>query len=56
MSLFAAVCPIAALLAAVGLVRVAPRRAPFLYLGPPACTVLLLALPIAYVATIWSHP
>lgn len=56
MSLFAAICPIAALLAAVGLHHVAPRRAPLLYLGPAACTVLLLSLPIAYVATIWSHP
>lgn len=47
--------PIAALLAAVGLHAVAPRRAPLLYLGPAATTVILLALPIAYVATIWSH-
>ena len=36
--------PLAALLSAVGL-----------YLGPAVCTVLLLALPVAYVATIWSH-
>lgn len=55
MSLFAAVCPIAALLAAVGLHHVAPRRAPLLYLGPAAYTVALIALPIAYVATLWSH-
>jgi len=48
-------CPLAAVLAAVGLHAVAPRRAPLLYLGPAACTVILLALPIAYVATIWSH-
>ena len=47
--------PVAALLAAVGLHAVAPRRAPLLYLGPAATTVILLALPIAYVATIWSH-
>lgn len=50
-----AVWPLAALLGAVGLHALAPRRAPLLYLGPAACTVLLLALPIAYVATIWSH-
>ncbi len=47
--------PVAVLLSAVGLHAVAPRRAPLLYLGPAACTVLLLALPVAYVATIWSH-
>jgi len=47
--------PIAALLAAVGLHSIAPHRAPLLYLGPAATTVLLLALPVAYVATIWSH-
>ena len=55
MSLFAAAYPIAALLAAVGLHHVAPHRAPGLYLWPAACTVLLLSLPIAYVAIIWSH-
>ena len=55
MSPLAALWPMAALLAAVGLHAVAPRRAPLLYLGPAACTVLLLALPIAYIATIWSH-
>lgn len=54
MSLFAAACPIAALLAAVGLVRVAPRRAPLLYLGPSACTVALVTLAAAYVAAVWS--
>lgn len=47
--------PLAALLAAVGLHSIAPRRAPLLYLGPAATTVLLLALPVVYVATIWSH-
>jgi hypothetical protein len=47
--------PVAALLGAVGLHALAPRRAPLAYLGPALCTVLLLALPIAYVATIWSH-
>lgn len=47
--------PIAALLSAVGLHAIAPRRAPLLYLGPAACTVLLLAVPLVYVATIWSH-
>ena len=55
MSLFAAACPIAALLAAVGLHTVAPRRAPLLYLGPAACTVALIALATAYVAAIWSY-
>lgn len=55
MSPLACLWPIAALLAAVGLHSVAPRRAPLLYLGPAATTVLLLALPIAYIATIWSH-
>lgn len=54
MSLFAAVCPIAALLAAVGLHHVAPSRAPLLYLGPAACTIALIALAAAYVAIIWS--
>jgi hypothetical protein len=47
--------PAAAVLAAVGLHLIAPRRAALLYLGPAACTVALLALPIVYVATIWSH-
>lgn len=55
MSVAAALWPIAAFLAAVGLHAVAPRRAPLLYLGPAACTVALIALPIAYVATLWSH-
>jgi hypothetical protein len=48
-------CPLAALLSAVGLSAIAPRRAPLLYLGPAACTLALLALPALYVATIWSH-
>ena len=48
-------CPLAALLAAVGLHTIAPRRAPLLYLGPATCTTLLLALPVIYIATIWSH-
>lgn len=47
--------PAAALLAAVVLHAIAPRRAPLTYLGPAATTVLLLALPVVYVATIWSH-
>ncbi|QJT04373.1 hypothetical protein G9272_32160 [Streptomyces asoensis] len=47
--------PTAAVLAAVGLHAIAPRRAPLAYLGPAACTVILLTLPIAYIATIWSH-
>ena len=55
MSVAAAVWPIAALLAAVGLRAVAPRRAPLLYLGPAACTVALIALAAAYVAAIWSY-
>ena len=55
MSLFAAVCPIAALLGAVGLTALAPRRAPLLYLGPAACPVTLIALAAAYVAAIWSY-
>lgn len=55
MSLFAAACPIAALLAAVGLHHYAPRRAPLLYLGPAACTTALIAIAAAYVAALWSH-
>lgn len=55
MSLIRIICPLAALLAAAGLHAIAPRRTPLLYLGPAACTVLLLALPVVYVATIWSH-
>lgn len=47
--------PLAALLGAAGLHAIAPRRAPLLYLGPAVTTVLLLALPLVYVATIWSH-
>lgn len=50
-----AVWPIAALLAAVGLHHVAPRRAPLLYLGPAFCTTVLIALATAYVAALWSH-
>jgi len=46
--------PMAALLAAVGLHAVAPRRAPLLYLGPAACTVALITLAAASVAAIWS--
>lgn len=53
--ILSALCPIAALLAAVGLHHLAPRRASGLYLWPATCTVLLLALPTLYVATIWSH-
>lgn len=52
MSLF---WPLAALLGAVGLHAIAPRRAPLLYLGPAACTVALIGLATVYVATIWSH-
>lgn len=55
MSAALAIWPTAALLSAVGLHALAPRRTPLLYLGPAACTVLLLALPVLYIATIWSH-
>lgn len=51
----ALIWPAATLLAAVCLHAIAPRRAPLAYLGPAACTVLLLALPVTYVAMIWSH-
>jgi hypothetical protein len=47
--------PMAALLGAVGLHAIAPRRAPLLYLRPAACTVVLIALAAAYVTAIWSH-
>jgi len=47
--------PLAALLSAAALHAIAPRRAPLFYLGPAATTVILLALPVVYVATIWSH-
>lgn len=47
--------PMAALLGAVGLHAIAPRRAPFLYLGPAACTTAVIAAATVYVAVIWSH-
>jgi hypothetical protein len=47
--------PMAALLGAVGLHAIAPRRAPLLYLGPAACTVALITLAVTYVTAIWSH-
>lgn len=47
--------PMAALLGAVGLHAIAPRRAPLLYLGPAASTVALIAIAAAYVAAVWSH-
>lgn len=47
--------PMAALLGAVGLHAIAPRRAPLLYLGPAVCTVALITLAGLYVALIWSH-
>ena len=47
--------PIAALLGAVGLHAVAPRRAPLLYLGPAACTVALITLAVLSVTALWSH-
>ncbi|WP_328846135.1 hypothetical protein [Streptomyces sp. NBC_00258] len=43
------VFPLAALLGAVGLRVIAPRRAPGMYLAPAACTVALLALATACV-------
>lgn len=46
---------IAVVSGAVGLRTIAPRRAPLLYLGPAVFTVALLALPVLYIATIWSH-
>lgn len=50
-----AVWPVLALLGAVGLYAVAPRRAPLLYLGPATCTVALITLAAACVAAVWSH-
>ena len=47
--------PLAALLAAVGLYSIAPRRTPLLYLGPATFTLAVLAAASLYVATIWSH-
>ncbi|MET7475091.1 hypothetical protein ABZT17_12120 [Streptomyces sp. NPDC005648] len=47
--------PMAALLGAVGLHALAPRRAPLLYLGPAACTVALITLAVLSVTAIWSH-
>ncbi|MFI6251492.1 hypothetical protein [Streptomyces sp. NPDC051016] len=47
--------PLTALLGAVGLHALAPRRAPLIYLGPAACTVALIAIATLYVATIWSR-
>ncbi|WP_222440920.1 hypothetical protein [Streptomyces sp. BK340] len=44
----------AALLGAVGLHALAPRRAPLLYLGPAACTIAVLAIAVLYVTAIWS--
>ncbi|MBZ6258845.1 hypothetical protein KVH22_25350 [Streptomyces olivaceus] len=47
--------PLAALLAALGLRALAPRRAPGLYLGPAVCTVTVLFIAVAYTAAVWSH-
>ena len=47
--------PMTALLGAVGLHAIAPRRAPGLYLSPAVCTVALIAITVTYVAAIWSH-
>lgn len=55
MSPLSCLWPIAALLGALGLHALAPRRAPLLYLGPAVCTVALIALAAAYVAAIWSY-
>lgn len=55
MTAFRILWPTAALIAAVGLHAIAPRRAPGLYLAPAACTVTLIAIAAAYIATIWSH-
>lgn len=50
-----AIWPIAALLSAVALHAIAPRRAPLLYLGPAACTVAIITAAVLYVTAIWSH-
>jgi hypothetical protein len=47
--------PFLALLGAIGLCTVAPRRAPLLYLGPAACTVALITLAVTAVTALWSH-
>ena len=47
--------PLAALLGAACLHAIAPRRAPGLYLAPAVCTLALITIAVAYVATIWSH-
>lgn len=49
------VWPMAMLFSAVGLHAIAPRRAPFLYLGPAACTVALITFAVLSVTAIWSH-
>ncbi|SDM46903.1 hypothetical protein SAMN04487981_101621 [Streptomyces sp. cf386] len=49
------VWPVIAAIGAAGLLAVAPRRAPLLYLGPAACTVALITLAVTYVAAVWSH-
>lgn len=53
--ILAALCLTLAVLAAVGLHRLAPHRDPGRYLWPAFSTVILLALPTVYVASIWSH-
>jgi hypothetical protein len=52
--LTALVWPTAALLAAVGLRALAPRRAPGLYLAPALCTLAVLTLAATYIAAVWS--
>lgn len=53
MSAALALCPLAAVLSALGLHALAPRRARFLYLGPASCTTALLALAALYVAALF---
>ncbi|MEU8555944.1 hypothetical protein AB0C80_18410 [Streptomyces anthocyanicus] len=50
-----ALWPLAAILAALGLRVLAPRRAPGLFLGPAACTVTVLFIAVAYTTAVWSH-
>lgn len=52
MSPLACLWPIAAILAAVGLHSVAPRRAPLIYLGPAAGTAVFICLCAAFAATV----
>ncbi|MEU6497552.1 hypothetical protein ABZ890_45605 [Streptomyces sp. NPDC046984] len=47
--------PMAALLGAIGLHALAPRRAAGLYLGPAARTVAVITAATLFVTAIWSH-